>query len=106
MTSEKRGFNAAPLSPGSGGRFIASQRIGPRREVSPALQADQQEKQRDPDARPQRRLPIAREHRDQRSEHPFRRLVGEKETAKFPRIKTEDEAANGELALTLTLGVP
>src|SRR5712691_1364446 len=106
MTSEKRGFNAAPRSTGSGGRFIASQCLRPRREVNPALQADQQEEQRDPDARPQRWLPVAREDRDQRAEHPFRRLVGEEQIAELRSVETEDEPPERAVALALPTGVP
>src|ERR1700682_6143559 len=73
----------------------------PRREPHPPLEANELEKEGDPDARRQRGAPVAGKDREQRADHPARRLFGEKEIAELRRIEPEDEPAERAVALAL-----
>src|SRR5205807_2389340 len=70
------------------------------------LKPDQQKEEHNPDARGQRRPPVARKDADERLEHPARRVFVEEEIAEFRRVEADHEAAERSKALLLAPGEP
>src|SRR5688572_6449799 len=62
-----------------------------RLEVETLLQTNTEKEQLEPGARGDRRTPVPGEHRDDRVEHPWRRIVAEEEITECRGIERDDE---------------
>src|SRR5205807_10648368 len=70
-------------------------------ETDQGLKPDEQKEEGNPDARAQRRPPVAREDADESLEHPARRVFVEEQVAEFRRVEADHEAAERPEALPL-----